>query len=150
MTQSTTTTKVIAYLALMGKIWWDVYWLYTAEILPCYNGSGLYTPLYVVVLYMCKHVKVTFDISGSPLESLWGTRKYPAYNGDVGVHVCVCVCVRFREYPFLWYQHYDYWRTVAYLASRPFATTLLTQQWRLQSYQVKRMIFLSKAGASIL
>ena len=29
-------------------------------------------------------------------------------------------------------------------------TCTLTQKWRLQSYQVKRMILLSKADASIL
>ena len=60
---------------------------------------------------------------------------------------CVPVCVGMREYPFLWNQHYDYWRIVAYLATRSFATTLFTQQWRLQLYQAKRMILLIKAGA---
>ena len=68
--------------------------LLTAEILPCYNGSELYTPLYVDFLYMCIPVKVTFDISESPLKSPLGSRKYPGYKRSglhVDVHVCVCV-----------------------------------------------------------
>ena len=65
-----------------------------------------------------------------------------------GCHVCQCVWV-WGSTHFLWNQHYDYWRTVADLATRSFATTLFTQQWRLQLYQVKRMILLSKADASI-
>ena len=52
----------------MGKLWKGVYWLYTADILPCYNGIELYTPLYVT--FICAYpVKVTIDIYESPLES---------------------------------------------------------------------------------
>ena len=83
----------------MGKLWRDVYWLYTAEILPCYNGNELYSPLYVVVLHMCIPVQITVDISESPLESAWGSRKYPGCNGQV-CSGCACVCVGMREYPF--------------------------------------------------
>ena len=36
----------------MGKLWWDVYWLHAVEILPCYKGSVLYTPLYVCPLHV--------------------------------------------------------------------------------------------------
>ena len=50
----------------MGKLWKDVYWLYTADILPCYNGIELYTSLYVT--FICAYpVKVTIDIYESPL-----------------------------------------------------------------------------------
>ena len=131
----------------MGRLWKDVYWLYTADILPCYNGIELYTPLYVT--FICVYpVKVTIDIYENPLESPWGSRKYPGYNGQVCMWVCQCVWV-WGSTHFLWNQHYDYWRTVAYLATGSFATTLFTQQWWLQLYQVKPMILLSKAGASI-
>ena len=84
--------KDIAYLALMGKLWKDVYWPYTADILPCYNGIELYTPLYVT--YICAYpVKVTIDIYESPLESPWGSRKNPGHNGQVGTWMCMCASV---------------------------------------------------------
>ena len=57
------------------------------------------------------------------------------------VHVGVYVCVRKQAPIFV---------ESAYLTSKSFATKMLAQQWWLQSRQVKRMIFLSKAGASIL
>ena len=84
----------------MGKLWKDVYWLYTAYILPCYNGIELYTPLYVT--FICAYpVKVTIDIYESPLEAPWGSRKYPGYNGQVRTWMsCVPVCLGMREYPF--------------------------------------------------
>ena len=76
----------------MGKLWKDVYWLYTAYILPCYNGIELYTPLYVS--FICAYlVKVTIDIHGSPLKSPWGSRKYPGYNGQVRTWMCMCASV---------------------------------------------------------
>ena len=76
----------------MGKLWKDVYWLYTADILPCFNGIELHTPLYVT--FICEYpVKVTIDIYESPLESPWGSRKYPGYNGQVCTWMCMCASV---------------------------------------------------------
>ena len=143
--------KGIAYFTLMDKLWKDVYWLYTADILPCYNGIELYTPLYVT--FICAYpVKVTIDIYESPRESPWGSRKIQGI-ADRSARGCAYMCASVCGYEgvpiFLWNQHYDYWRTVAYLATRSFVTTLFTQQWRLQLYQVKRMILLSEAGASV-
>ena len=93
-------TKGIAYLALMGKLWKDVYWLYTADILPCYNGIELYTPLYVT--FICAYpVKVTIGTYESPLESPWGSRNIQGIT-DRSARGCACVpvCVGMREYPF--------------------------------------------------
>ena len=68
------------------------HWLYTADILPCYNGIDLYTPLYVT--FICAYsVKVTIDIYESPLEFPRGTRKYPGYNRQVCTWVCMCASV---------------------------------------------------------
>ena len=72
----------------MGMLWKDVYWLYTADILPCYNGIELYTPLYVT--FICAYpVKVTIHVYESPLESPWGSRKYPGYNRQVCTWMCM-------------------------------------------------------------
>ena len=92
--------KGIAYLALMGKLWKDVYWLYTADILPCYNGIELYTPLYVT--FICAYpVKVTIDTYESPLESPWVSRNIQGITGrSARGCACVPVCVGMREYPF--------------------------------------------------
>ena len=92
---------------------------------------------------------VTIDIYESPLESPWGSRKYPGYNGQVCTWMCMCASVCGYEGVPKFLESALWWRTVAYLATRSFATTLFTQQWRLQLYQVKQMILLSKAGASI-
>ena len=87
--------------------WYSIprHWLYTADILPCYNGIELYTPLYVT--FICAYpVKVTIDIYESPLESPRGSRKYPEYNRQVCTWMCMCasVCgsrgVGMRKYPF--------------------------------------------------
>ena len=78
----------------MGKLWKDVFWLYTADILPCYNSIELYTPLYVTFI-SAYPVKVTIDIYESPLEieSPWGSRKYPGFNGQVCTWMCMCASV---------------------------------------------------------
>ena len=78
----------------MGKLWKDVYWMYTADILPCYNGIELYTPLYVTFI-SAYPVKVTIDFYESPLEieSPWGSRKYPGFNGQVCTWMCMCANV---------------------------------------------------------
>ena len=123
-----------------------VYWLDTADILPCYNGIELYTSLYLT--FICAYpVKVTIDIYESPLESPWGSRKYPGYNGQVCTQMCMCASVCGYEGVPIFCGIIMI--TDGLLLIWPFATTLFTQQWRLQLYQVKQMILLSKAGASI-
>ena len=68
------------------------HWLYTADILPCYNGIELYTPLYVT--FICAYpVKDTIGIYESTLESPRGSRKYPGYNRQVCTWVCMCASV---------------------------------------------------------
>ena len=92
----------------MGKLWNYVYWLYTADILPCYNGIELYIPLYVT--FICAYpVKVTIDIYESPLESPWGPGNIQGKT-DRSAHGCACVpvCVGMREYPFFVESAYIY------------------------------------------
>ena len=83
----------------MGKLWKDVYWLYTAGILPCYSGIELYTPLYVT--FVCAYpVEVTINIYESPIESPWGSRKYPGFYGQVWTWMCMCASVcEYEEVP---------------------------------------------------
>ena len=79
----------------MGKLWWDVYWLYTVEMLPRYNGSVLYIHLYVGVLYVhtCRgHPGYFRELQGAP-GNIQG-------NGHVCTSICMCV----------WNRHHDYWR----------------------------------------
>ena len=73
----------------MGKLWKDVYWLYTADILPCSNGIELYTPMCDLYMWIPCHGHHWY---------LWEPTWIPVGVPEIsrvertGLHVDVYVC----------------------------------------------------------
>ena len=89
--KSTKITTGKAYLALMGKLWWDIYWLYTVEILRVITVAYC-THLDMWVPFICAYMsRLPWIFPGAPLN-LHGAPANIQGNGHVPTWVCMYVC----------------------------------------------------------